>query len=261
MLTVNNLHKTYGDKKVLNSIAFSIETNEIIGLIGVSGSGKSTLARCIMGLEKTTKGDILWNGEALADRKVRRSAKQDIQIVFQDPRASLNPRWSVKQTIAEPLLNFGNCRSKKQLNKRIATLLVDVGLDVQFMTRYPHELSTGQCQRICLARALAPNPKLIVLDEALSALDVSTQAQILVLLKDLHRLQQVSYLFISHDIAVIAELCERVMVMNKGVIVEESTAFSLINEPKHPYTRSLLADTPDLPDFFNASEWSVQLIQ
>jgi ABC-type dipeptide/oligopeptide/nickel transport system ATPase subunit len=244
MLQVTDLKMAYRGKQVLQAVDFSIASGEIVGLIGMSGSGKSTIAKCIMGLEKPSGGDILWNNQSLLKWSPRNSWRQDIQIVFQDPRASLNPRWTVRRSIAEPLRNYGYAADKWMVQ-----LLLDVGLDERYLSRYPDELSTGQCQRVCIARALALKPKLIVLDEPLSALDVSIQAQMLVLLKQLHLSQRVGYLFISHDIAVVSELCERVLVIEKGIIVEDNTAVGLINEPKHAYTRKLLADTPCFPRF------------
>jgi ABC-type dipeptide/oligopeptide/nickel transport system ATPase subunit len=256
LLQITNLSKAFRGKQVLHDIHFSIAPGEIVGLIGMSGSGKSTIAKCILGLEKPNEGDILWNGQSLLKWSMRTSWRQEIQIVFQDPRASLNPRWTIQRSLAEPLINFSKDTDKpssklqeRDLDERIRQLLLDVGLDERYLHRYPDELSTGQCQRVCIARALAPRPTLIVLDEPLSALDVTIQAQMLVLLKQLHLSQQVSYLFISHDIAVVSELCERVLVIEKGVIVEDNTAIGLINEPKHAYTRKLLADTPRYPEF------------
>ncbi|MEK3912622.1 ABC transporter ATP-binding protein [Paenibacillus sp. FSL H7-0331] len=244
MLQVKNLQKAYRSKQVLHAIDFAIAQGEIVGLIGMSGSGKSTIAKCIMGLDKPSGGDILWNDQSLLKWSARSSWRQDIQIVFQDPRTSLNPRWTVRRSIAEPLRNYGTAAEA-----RIVELLLEVGLDERYLNRYPDELSTGQCQRVCIARALALKPKLLILDEPLSALDVSIQAQMLVLLQQLHLSQQVSYLFISHDIAVVSELCERVLVIEKGTIVEDTTAIRLISEPKHAYTRKLLADTPTFPQF------------
>ncbi|SFL77503.1 peptide/nickel transport system ATP-binding protein [Paenibacillus sp. 1_12] len=246
MLQVKDLKMAYRDKHVLHAIDFSIAPGEIVGLIGMSGSGKSTIAKCIMGLEKPTGGDILWNHQSLLKWSARSSWRQDIQIVFQDPRTSLNPRWTVRRSIAEPLRNYGSAS-----DEIIVQLLLEVGLNEQFLSRYPDEMSTGQCQRVCIARALALKPKLLILDEPLSALDVSIQAQMIELLQQLHQSQQVSYLFISHDIAVVSELCERVMVIEKGLIVEDNTAIGLINEPQHAYTRKLLADTPCFPQFEN----------
>ncbi|NHN31034.1 ABC transporter ATP-binding protein [Paenibacillus agricola] len=255
MLQINNLSKAFRGKQVLRDIRFSVAPGEIVGLIGMSGSGKSTIAKCMLGLEKPTEGEILWNGRSLLTWNQKSSWRQAIQIVFQDPRASLNPRWTIQRSLAEPLINFNMASDKrskwqpKELDTRVQQLLLEVGLDERFMQRYPDELSTGQCQRVCIARALAPGPKLIVLDEPLSALDVTIQAQMLVLLKELHATQQVSYLFISHDIAVVSELCERVLVIDKGIIVEDNTAQGLIYDTKHAYTRKLLADTPSYPNF------------
>ncbi|TBL69688.1 ABC transporter ATP-binding protein [Paenibacillus thalictri] len=253
MLNIQGLHKKYQGKRVLDSVSFSIESGEIVGLIGMSGSGKSTLARCITGLDKADQGKLQWNGGLLSDKAVRRKSHQDIQMVFQDPRNSLNPSWTVKRSLMESLIRFHPSLSAKAYEAQLESLLKAVGLDIDYLHRYPHELSTGQCQRVCLARALAPEPKLLVLDECLSALDVSIQAQMLELLKELHRVRNMSYLFISHDIAVVASLCQRVLVIERGVIVEEADVHKLIHDPQHPYTRSLLADTPVFPEFMETA--------
>ncbi|MFD0679646.1 MULTISPECIES: ABC transporter ATP-binding protein [unclassified Paenibacillus] len=254
MLEIEGLQKSYQGKKVLDSISFSINPGEIVGLIGMSGSGKSTIARCVAGLERPDAGKLLWNGRSLNERAVRRMSHQDIQMVFQDPRNSLNPAWTVRRSLLESLHQFHKFVSKQGFIGKMESLLQSVGLNADYLDRYPHELSTGQCQRVCLARALAPEPKLLVLDECLSALDVSIQAQMISLLQELHRNRQVSYLFISHDIAVVAGLCQRVLVIQKGMIVEEADVYELIHHPKHPYTRSLLADTPVFPEFIELSD-------
>ncbi|CAG7637000.1 Oligopeptide transport ATP-binding protein OppF [Paenibacillus solanacearum] len=254
MLEIQALHKDYQGKRVLDSIHFSIGDGEIVGLIGMSGSGKSTLARCVVGLEKPQAGKMLWNGQSLNDKSVRRKSRRDIQMVFQDPRNSLNPAWTVKRSLLESMRQFHGTRSAAAHEHMMEGLLTSVRLPVDSLHRYPHELSTGQCQRVCLARSLVPEPKLLVLDECLSALDVSIQAQMITLLRDLHQHRQMSYLFISHDIAVVASLCQKIIVIQQGVIVEAADAHTLIHNPRHPYTRSLLADTPTLPEFTYASE-------
>ncbi|WP_165972222.1 ABC transporter ATP-binding protein [Paenibacillus piri] len=254
MLELEGIQKHYQRKRVLDAVSFSIHPGEIVGLIGMSGSGKSTLARCIVGLEQADAGRLLWNGKALTDRAVRKTCYQHIQMVFQDPRNSLNPTWTVRRSLLESCRQFQPAKSMNEYDRMLESLLESVGLDMDYLRRYPHELSTGQCQRVCLARSLAPEPKLLVLDECLSALDVSIQAQMIMLLQELHHNRQMSYLFISHDIAVVASLCQRVLVIQHGAIVEEAGVHELIHAPKHPYTRSLLADTPVFPEYMDVSE-------
>lgn len=244
MLTVVNVCKTIQRKTILRHVSLQVRPGEVIGLIGKSGSGKSTLARCMVGLEHPDAGEIQWHGRPLRERGVRREAQRSIQMVFQDPRNSLNPVWTIKRSLLEAMRASSARRYGEQ---RCASLIHSVGLTPEHLERYPHELSTGQCQRVCLARALAPDPAMLVLDEPLSALDVSIQAQILDLLKELQLARNLGYLFISHDIAVVANLCQRVLVMENGSIVEEAHIRSLLTNPTHPYTRSLLRDTPTLP--------------
>jgi ABC-type dipeptide/oligopeptide/nickel transport system ATPase subunit len=249
MLTVENLCKSIQRKAILHHVSLRVRPGEVVGLIGKSGSGKSTLARCIVGLEKPDAGDIQWYGRPLRERSVRREAHGSIQMVFQDPRNSLNPVWTIKRSIMEALRTMRPSCSRQDWEQRCEALIHSVGLAADHLGRYPHELSTGQCQRVCLARALAPEPAMLVLDEPLSALDVSIQAQMLELLKALQQSRNMGYLFISHDIAVVANLCQRVLVMENGTIVEEAAIGSLLTHPTHPYTRSLLRDTLTLPSY------------
>ncbi|UKS27682.1 ABC transporter ATP-binding protein [Paenibacillus sp. HWE-109] len=250
MLVVDGVSKAYAKKKVLQNVTFTIAPGESVGLIGMSGSGKSTLARCLMDLERPDEGSMQWYGASLANKRVRQTSRKSIQIVFQDPRNSLNPAWTMKRSLSEAFLQFQAHQSRPQEQDRVyAELLEAVGLNESFLSRYPHELSTGQCQRVCIARALVAEPELIILDECLSALDVSVQAQVIELLHTLHQTRQVSYLFISHDIAVVASLCDRLLVLHEGLIVEQGRTQDILADPKHSYTRSLLADVPHYPKF------------
>ncbi len=245
--SAKHLCKVYKKQHVLNDICFDLHPGEVLGLVGMSGSGKSTIAKCIIGMEKPTSGEILWNGQSLLKKKQRLASRQHMQIVFQDPRSSLNPRWKIVKSIVEPLKNKVTSKNEDKITQK--TFLQEAqhyiqlaGLETKYLDYYPHQLSTGQCQRVCIARALAPRPKLLILDEPLSALDVSIQAQMIKLLKKLHQEQGVGYLFISHDIAVVASLCERMIVLNQGEIVEETNRYDFIENPKHEYTRSLIKD-------------------
>lgn len=242
MLSVDGLSKRFKRHQVLSDVSFSVGAGEVVGLVGISGSGKSTIARCILGLERPDAGAIGWSGQSLADRSVRRTARGQIQAVFQDPRSSLNPRWTIRQALSEPLSNFFPAQTSTVRESRLIELLEMVMLTRDLLGRYPYELSTGQCQRVCIARALAPDPKLLVLDEPLSALDVSVQARLLDLLGDLHRRTGISYLLITHDFAVVSDICQRIIVLNDGRVVEEGRVDAVLDRPSHPYTVSLLSD-------------------
>ena len=185
MLAVEGLHKTFGKKAVLHGVTFGVDPAEPVGLVGSSGSGKSTIARCILGLETASKGQVAWHGTAITTSVSRSAWRKDVQIVFQDPRSSLNPRWTIRRSLLEPIANWFPDVEPGGRTRRIEALLDQVGLGVQYLDRYPHELSTGQCQRACIARALATEPRLLVLDEPLSALDVTIQAQILRVLREI----------------------------------------------------------------------------
>jgi oligopeptide transport system ATP-binding protein len=232
----------------VEGVSFEIRQGETLGLVGESGCGKSTLGRMVMQLLPVTSGKIFFNDVELTrlrGEKLRQYRRQ-MQIIFQDPFASLDPRMTVGDIIGEPLLNFGVMRGRK-LNARVQELLRVVGLNPNFNNRYPHEFSGGQRQRIGIARALALNPKLIVCDEAISALDVSIQAQIVNLLEDLQREFKLTYLFIAHDLSVVRHISDRVMVMYLGKIVEVADSVETYSNPKHPYTKALLSAIP-LPD-------------
>lgn len=254
LVEVRDLHKTFGGKRpfrrstrtvrAVNGVSFEIHEGETLGLVGESGCGKSTLARTLMFLEDPTAGQIFFDGERLSPRdalRLRRSA----QIVFQDPYTSLPPRMRVRRIVAEPLLIHG-LGTKADIAARVDRLLGDVGLQSDVATKYPHQLSGGQRQRVGIARALAVQPSLIIADEAVSSLDVSIQAQILNLMKELQRTHRLSYLFISHDLGVVKYMSHRIAVMYLGEIVELADADELYRRPLHPYTRALMSATPSL---------------
>jgi len=260
LLSVKDLHKhfpirkgvlverTVGEVKAVDGVSFDISEGETLGLVGESGSGKSTTGYCVLQLIKPTSGSIRFMGQELTEigREDLRHMRREMQIVFQDPYASLDPRMTVGGIGAEPLEvhGIGTRRSRTETVRR---LLETVGFDPNFTNRYPHEFSGGQRQRIGIARALALNPKLIVCDEPVSALDVSIQAQILNLLKDLQRDFSLTYLFISHDLAVVRTMSDRIAVMNQGKLVEIGTAEQIYNEPKDEYTKALFTAVP-VPD-------------
>jgi ABC-type glutathione transport system ATPase component len=253
LLEIRNLVKDFSrDIRAVDDVSLDIQSGETLGLVGESGSGKSTLGRLILRLIEPTSGSIRLGGRdllAASSREMRR-LRRDIQIIFQDPFASLDPRYRVEDIIAEPLIIHGssNYSSRKDLcgDSRVAELLRAVGLDESARLRYPHEFSGGQRQRIGIARALALRPKFIVCDEPVSALDVSVGAQIINLLAHLQRDFGLTYLFISHSMPVVRYLATRIAVMYKGKIVEVGDTDLITNNPVHPYTRKLLEATPEL---------------
>ncbi len=254
LLVVRNLKKYFPVKsgvlidrtvdyvKAVDDVSFQVRAGETLGLVGESGSGKTTTGYCILQLLKPTTGSVLFNGEELTTMKRTdlRRIRREMQVVFQDPYASLNPRMTVGDIVAEPLIihDIGDRRTRRRSAEH---LLEVVGFNPDFINRYPHEFSGGQRQRIGIARALALNPSLIVCDEPVSALDVSIQAQILNLLKDLQSEFGLAYLFIAHDLAVVRTMSDRIAVMNRGVIVEEGAAEEVYANPQDPYSQALLA--------------------
>jgi oligopeptide transport system ATP-binding protein len=242
------IERTVDHVKAVDGVSFEIAAGETLGLVGESGSGKSTTGYCILQLLKPTGGSVRFQGRELTTlgREELRRERRELQIVFQDPYASLNPRMTVGDIVGEPLLvhRIGDRKSRRAA---VRQLLDVVGFDPAYVNRYPHEFSGGQRQRIGIARALALNPKLIVCDEPVSALDVSIQAQILNLLKDLQRDFGLTYLFIAHDLAVVRAMSDRIAVMNRGKIVEIGPAEQIYNAPQDDYTKALLAAVP-VPD-------------
>jgi oligopeptide transport system ATP-binding protein len=260
LLVVKNLKKYFPVKsgllidrtvdyvKAVDDVSFEVRAGETLGLVGESGSGKTTTGFCVLQLMKPTEGSVRFAGRELTtmSRRDLREVRRDVQIVFQDPYASLNPRMTVGDIVAESLVvhRIGNRKSRRRNAER---LLEVVGFNPEFINRYPHEFSGGQRQRIGIARALALNPRLIVCDEPVSALDVSIQAQILNLLKDLQNEFGLAYLFIAHDLAVVRTMSDRIAVMNRGKIVEEGQAERVYSEPQDEYSKALLAAVP-IPD-------------
>src|SRR5688572_11716121 len=242
------IERTVGQVKAVDGVSFEIAEGETLGLVGESGSGKSTTGFCVLQLLKPTSGSIVFEDSELTTlgREQMRRMRRELQIVFQDPYASLDPRMTVGNIVAEPLVvhSIGTRRDRRS---RVRELLDVVGFNPGFTNRYPHEFSGGQRQRIGIARALALSPKLIVCDEPVSALDVSIQAQILNLLKDLQRDFGLTYLFIAHDLAVVRSMSDRIAVMNRGKLVEVGPAEEVYTKPREDYTKALLSAVP-VPD-------------
>ena len=231
---------------VLKGINLTLPKGRVLGLVGESGCGKSTLCNVILGITPATSGTVQINGQDTARLNARgwRSVRRRMQVVFQDPYASLDPRFTVRRLISEPLDIHGLYKEKSAREKVLRELLASVQLDPAFLDRYPHEFSGGQRQRIAIARALALNPAILIADEPVSALDVSVQAQILNLLKQIQRARGLSMLFVTHDFAVARFLCDEIAVLQAGQIVEHAPARQLFEHPKHPYTKKLLAAVP-----------------
>jgi peptide/nickel transport system ATP-binding protein len=235
--------------KAVSGVSFSIGRRETLALVGESGSGKSTVARMTVGLLRPSGGSVSIDGVdmwAPARERERQKLRRRLQMIFQDPFASLNPRWRVARIVADPIKAFGLAKDRAETEHRVAELLRLVGLDPADGAKYPHEFSGGQRQRICIARALSSNPEFLVCDEPTSALDVSVQAQILNLMRDLQDQFELSYLFISHNLAVVRHMASRIGVMYLGRIVEMAPADELFERPRHPYTRLLMDALPDL---------------
>lgn len=242
------VQRQVGAVRAVDGLSFQVYAGETLSLVGESGCGKSTTARLIMGLETPTSGKITFDGRDVVglSKKGLREIRREMQIVFQDPFASLNPRMSVAQIVGEPLRIHRSCE-KDERERRVLELLERVGLDQSYATRYPREFSGGQRQRIGVARALALNPKLIICDEPVSALDVSVQAQVINLLQDLQQERGLTYIFIAHDLGVVKHVSDRVAVMYLGRIMELAPTDTLYSDPRHPYTQALMAAIP-IPD-------------
>ncbi len=243
------IRKRFTPLKAVDGVSFELKAGESLGVVGESGCGKSTLGRAVLQLLNATDGTVLWMGDDLSifTSEEMRKKRKDLQLVFQDPLASLNPRMTVGDIISEPLIAYNPDLTRDQADAHIDDMMRRVGLLPQMRNRYPHEFSGGQCQRISIARAMINRPKLVVLDEPVSALDVSIQAQIVNLLKDLQRELELAYIFISHDLSVVRHFCDRILVMYLGQIVEEATRDDLFESPLHPYTQALINAVP-IPD-------------
>ncbi|WP_345815981.1 oligopeptide/dipeptide ABC transporter ATP-binding protein [Paraburkholderia sp. PREW-6R] len=270
LLSVDNLKVQFGvprggfpwsgkaTLRAVDGVSFDVRRGETVGLVGESGCGKSTLARAIIGLAPVASGSVRWRGNETvlgnAGAPTKAGAKRDtsllrrdVQMIFQDPLASLDPRMTIEQIVAEPLLTHGQNIARADMQRRVLTMLERVGLNAQHLRRYPHEFSGGQCQRVGIARALIGEPQLVICDEPVSALDVSIQAQIVNLLRDLQRELSLSLLFVAHDLAVVKAISHRVLVMYLGRVMEFGDKREVYGTPRHPYTRALLSAVP-VPD-------------
>ncbi len=249
------LRRVIGYVKAVDGVTLSVHPGETVGLVGESGCGKSTLGKAVMRLISVTGGRVTFNGKDLLSmrRKTLRMARREIQMIFQDPYASLDPRMTVIELVEEPLIVHGIIKDKGKRRERAAAMLSTTGLGSEFLHRYPFELSGGQRQRVGIARALVVEPSLVIADEAVSALDVSVQAQVINLLEGLRKRLNLTYLFIAHDLAVVKHMSDRVAVMYLGKIVELATKKELFDFPMHPYTQALISAIP-IPDPFRRSE-------
>jgi len=258
LLEVSHVAKYYGifqgfmktptgrEIRALDDVSLTLHKGEVLGIVGESGSGKSTLVNTLLGLTRPTSGDVLFRGKSMLSENLNemRALRRRVQVVFQDPTASLNPRMSIARIISEPWAIHKNVLPRAQWSERVAELLEQVGLSADFAKRYPHQFSGGQRQRIAIARALALQPDIIICDEAVSALDVSIQAQVIELLKDLKRQHGLSYLFVAHDLPVVRDFADRTIVMQNGKIVETGRTKDVFERSEHPYTQKLLASRP-----------------
>jgi phosphonate C-P lyase system protein PhnK len=257
LLETRNVLCRFGTHRAVDGVSLALHPGEALGLVGESGSGKTTMLRLLLRLVPASAGQILFDNNDITQSPERelRELRRSVQVVFQNPHAALDPRLSVFNSIAEPLRLIGHI-SRNALRDRVTALLQDVGLAEEFLWRHPHELSGGQKQRVCIARALAPHPRALLLDEPTSALDVSVQAQIIELLAELRARYGLAYLFVSHNLAVVRLLCERVAVMHDGHIVEQGDASQVLASPTHPYTQAMLnAVLPPRPQYTSPTKW------
>ena len=232
--------------KAVNGVSFDLYEGETLGIAGESGCGKSTLIRSCLRLLKPTAGSVEFDGHEIAklSRRKLRPFRKNMQIIFQDPYASLDPKWKIKALLEEPLIVNKTYKTKEERLKKVCDVLESVGISSEYLGRYPHNFSGGQRQRIAIASSLLTDPKLIMCDEPVSALDVSVRAQVLNLLKDLQREYKLTYIFVSHDMSVIEYICDRVAIMYLGKMVEIGDKNAIFNNPKHPYTQALLSAVP-----------------
>lgn len=260
-LTISNVNKKYkvrlsgSEISALNGVSLTLETGKTLGIVGESGCGKSTLARLVVGLESPTEGSLQWNNADIQDknRNMWRSHSSNTQLVFQDPYSSLNPRQRIGDSIAE-VIKVHNLRPEGEVEGRVLELLAEVGIAADMRNRYPHQLSGGQRQRVSIARALASEPSLLVLDEPVSALDVSVRAEVMNLLIDLRDKLGLTYIFISHDLSMIRHISDQIAVMYLGKIVEIGNWDQVLENPLHPYTKALIASMPDHSVFGQSRE-------
>jgi ABC-type glutathione transport system ATPase component len=247
LVIAKGLTKSYGDSRVVNDVSLTIARGEILGLVGESGSGKSTVARMLLRLIEPTAGSVTFDGVDVlhAGKPEMRALRQRMGVVFQDPFAALDPRMRVRDILAEPFAIHGDALKREALGVKLIAMLQEVGLDASALDRYPHAFSGGQRQRINIARALALRPEFLVLDEPVSALDVSVGAQVINLLRDLQRTRGLTCLFISHSMPLVRYLCDRVAVLQRGTLVEVGDAVAICEHPQEAYTRALIAATPE----------------
>ena len=246
VLTLRNVVKAYSDQIAVDDVSFSVMKHETVGLVGESGCGKTTLGRAILQLVQPTSGNIFLGKKEISgfSAKELRSARKELQIVFQDPYGSLNPRLTIGEAITEPMKVHGLYQNNRERKDKAAELLQQVRLNADYYNRYPHQFSGGQRQRICIARALALQPRLLIFDESVSALDPGVQAQVLNIINELKSSHDFTSVFISHDLAVVHYISDRILVMQNGRIVEEGTADKIMHHPENEYTQQLVAAIP-----------------